>query len=313
MFCPHAPEYDYPPFRPPNEAGSALIRITRGCPWNKCEFCGMYKETKFERRPREEVLGDIRRAREIYGRARTIFLADSDNLVHRDLPELVSEIRRVFPEAERLTAYARAKTVLNRKAEFLKAVREAGLDRLHIGLESGDPVVLERMRKGATPQEMIEGGRKALEAGFEVSFYVLCGAGGKDRWKEHARESARVVNAVGPDFIRFRTLTVMDGTPLAEKKRSGEFTLTPPLERLREVELFIDTLDVEDCHLASDHMTNWLWAGGKMVYSGVSGDLPGDKEAMLREVREAIARVDASEEPVTDSNTLYEEGAIRHL
>jgi radical SAM superfamily enzyme YgiQ (UPF0313 family) len=306
-------QYDFPPFRPPNEARSVLIRLTRGCPWNKCEFCAMYKQVKFEIKPLEEVKSDVLKARQIYPAASSMFLGDSDNLVHNNLPEIMAFIREAFPEVERVTAYARAKTILRRKMDFLVAVRKAGLDRLHIGLESGDAVVLERLRKGVTPEEMIEAGRKAKEAGFDVSFYVLCGAGGKDRWREHAEGSARVLNKARPDFIRLRTLTIQNGTPLREKKDKGDFAVTPPLERLKEVELFIASLALKDCFLASDHLTNYLWAGDTVFYRGVAGELPGDKEAMLQAVRRAVEFIKSTALEIKDSNQLYEEGLITAL
>jgi radical SAM superfamily enzyme YgiQ (UPF0313 family) len=305
--------YDFPPFRPPNEANSALIRITRGCPWNRCEFCAMYKHLKFESKSLQEVKEDVERARQIYGRVDTIFLGDSDNLVHKNLPEIVAFIRKSFPEAQRITTYARAKTILHRKMDFLKAVRKAGLDRLHLGLESGDEIVLERLNKGARPEEMIQAGKKAKDAGFEVSFYVLSGAGGKDRWREHAINSARVLNAAKPDFIRLRTLTIQHRTPLDEKLRKDEFILTPPLERLEEVMLFLETLEVTKCFIASDHMTNFLWAGNTVIYKGVAGTLPDDKERMLATVKASIDFIKFSDEEIKDSNLLYREGFISSL
>lgn len=305
--------YDYPPFRPPNEANSALIRITRGCPWNRCEFCAMYKHLKFESKPLQEVKKDVEQARQVYGVADTIFLGDSDNLVHKDLPEIVAFIRKTFPETQRITTYARAKTILHRKMEYLKTVRKAGLDRLHLGLESGDAIVLERLNKGAKPEEMVQAGKKAKAAGFEVSFYVLSGAGGKDRWQEHAKKSARVLNAAQPEFIRLRTLTIQHRTPLDEKLRKGEFALTPPLERLDEVKLFLETLDVKNCFLASDHLTNYLWAGNSIIYRGVAGALPDDKERMLARVKASIDYIRSSDEQIKDSNLLYREGLISSL
>ena len=305
--------YDFPPFRPPNEANSALIRVTRGCPWNRCEFCAMYKHLKFASKPLEEVKKDVERARQIYGVADTIFLGDSDNLVHKDLPEIVAYIRKIFPEAQRITTYARAKTILHRKMDFLKAVRKAGLDRLHLGLESGDEIVLERLSKGAKPEEMSRAGQKAKVAGYEVSFYVLSGAGGKDRWQEHAQNSAAVLNAAQPDFIRLRTLTIQYRTPLDEKLRKGEFVLTPPLERLEEVKLFLETLDVKNCFLASDHLTNYLWAGNTVIYRGVAGTLPDDKDRMLAKIMASIDYILNSEEDIKDSNVLYREGLISSL
>lgn len=303
-------DYDFPPYRPPNEAPSILIRVTRGCPWNKCAFCDMYKDRRFQKKPLEEVRRDVVKARELYGARETIFLGDSDNLLHRDLPEILRFIRETFPEARRVTCYARAKTLLRKEMSFLKACREAGLDRLHIGLESGDAAVLERFCKGATPEEMVGGGRKAKDAGFEISEYVLSGAGGPDGWKGHALASADVLNQISPDFIRLRTITVQRGTPLWRIMERGEFGLTPPLDRLREVEAFIEALEVEGCELHSDHMTNYLWADGHIVYFGVHGDLPGDKGAMLEVVRGAISFIEDCDLEVKDSNDLYREGKI---
>lgn len=310
---PDAGYYDFPPFRPPNEAQSALIRITRGCPWNRCEFCSMYKKRAFEIKPLDEIKQDVIIAREIYGKAKTIFLGDSDNLVHKDLPEIIAFIREAFPEAERITAYARAKTILRNKMEFLAATKQAGLERLHVGMESGDPIILEKLCKGATPEQMIKAGQKAKRAGFEVSFYLLNGAGGKDRWKEHAAESARVLNRARPDFIRLRTLTIQHNTPLDEKLRNGEFHIASPLERLEEVQLFLQNLDVSGCYLASDHLTNYLWAGLNIIYRGIAGRLPQDKPAMLESVKKAITVTKTSPYPVKDSNQLYREGILSGL
>jgi len=273
----------------------------------------MYKQIKFEKKPLEEVKNDVEKARQLYKRAKSIFLGDSDNLVHKDLPEIVAFIKQTFPEIKRVTTYARVKTILRQKMEFLIAVRKAGLDRLHIGLESGDAVVLERLGKGVTPKDMIEAGLRAKKAGFEVSFYVICGAGGKERWKEHALNSARVLNQIRPDFIRLRTLTLQHGTPLREKLIKGEFSTIPPLERLKEVRLFLENLDLEDCYLASDHLTNYLWAGKDIFYRGVAGNLPHDKEEMLKTVQQAIEFIESTDLRIKDSNQWYEEGFISSL
>lgn len=305
--------YDFPPYRPPNEAQSALLRITRGCPWNRCIFCAMYKDLTFEQKPLKEIEEDVRFAREIYGKTRNIFLGDSDNLVHPDLPEIVSFIRKIFPESERITSYARARTILRNTLERLVAVRKAGLDRLHLGLESGDPVTLKFLCKGATPEQMIKAGQKAKQAGFEVSFYIISGAGGKERWREHAIESAKVSNRARPDFIRLRALTVQPGTPLDERQRKGEFVPTDPLERIKEVELFIQSLDLEGCYLASDHVTNYLWAGRRAIYRGVAGHLPADKPVMLQVVHQALSFIESSNIQVKDSNQLYREGFLSSL
>ena len=162
-------------------------------------------------------------------------------------------------------------------------------------------------------EEMIEAGQKARKADFEVSFYVLSGAGGRERWKEHALNSARVLNKAIPDFIRLRTLTLKHGTPLKDKLGKGEFEITPPLERLKEVRLFVENLTVEKCFLASDHVTNYLWAGGAVIYRGVAGKLPEDKKTMIETLDQAIGLIESENLEIKDSNRLYEEGFFTAL
>jgi radical SAM superfamily enzyme YgiQ (UPF0313 family) len=273
----------------------------------------MYKDIRFKAKSLEDVKNDVNKARQIYKTTESIFLGDSDNLVHKELPEIVLYIKKIFPEVKRITAYARAKTILKRKMEFLKAVRKAGLNRLHVGLESGDAKVLDWLCKGVRPEEMIEAGQKARKAGFEVSFYVLSGAGGREHWMEHALNSARVLNKAKPDFIRLRTLTLKHGTPLKEKLGKGEFEITPPLERLKEVRLFVENLTVEKCFLASDHVTNYLWAGGAVIYRGVEGKLPEDKKRMIETLDQAIGLIESENLEIMDSNRLYEEGFFTAL
>ena len=175
-------EYDFPPFRPPSEANSLLLRVTRGCPWNRCTFCSMYKGMKFEIRPIEEVLGDIESARDLYGdRVRTVFIGDSNSLVVKTemLVKILNTLLSSFPHIERVTSYARARTIAKKPLEDLIKIRQAGLDRLHVGLETGDRDLLKEIEKGATPEEMVEAGIKAREAGFEYSLYVLLGLGAR--------------------------------------------------------------------------------------------------------------------------------------
>ena len=306
-------EYDYPPYRPPNEAASALIRASRGCSWNKCLFCTMYKSLKFKPRTVEEVKSDIDKATKIYRGARSIFIADSDSLVMKNVEEIIRHIKKRFPDVERITSYARAKTLMKLGSERLKKIKEAGLTRVHVGLESGDKKTLEFMQKGATPEEMIAGGKAAKEAGLELSFYILIGAGGKDRIKEHAVESARVCNKVNPDFIRLRTLVVQNDSLLREAKNSGTFKITSPLEKLEEVRLLIKNLDLNKCEFASDHFTNNIWMNNAVIYSGVYGNLPQDKQAMLDILDHTINFLLTTENKVMDASILYERGIISTL
>ncbi|MGQ9636920.1 MAG: radical SAM protein [Thermodesulfobacteriota bacterium] len=166
--------YDFPPYRPPSEANSLLLRVMRGCPWNRCTFCSMYKGLKFEIRPPEEVLKDIRMAKGLYrDRVRTVFIGDSNSLVVKteELVKILKTLYESFPKIERVTSYARAKTIARKSEVELREIFQSGLNRLHVGLETGDRLLLREIQKGATSEEMILAGRKAVQIGFEYSLY----------------------------------------------------------------------------------------------------------------------------------------------
>lgn len=292
--------YDFPPFRPPSEAESLLLRVTRGCPWNRCTFCSMYKDLKFEIRDVEEVKHDIELARELYGpRVRTVFIGDSNSLVAKteSLIEILKSLYASFPAVERVTSYGRAKTLVRKPPEDLERIRKAGLTRLHVGLETGDPELLKEINKGATPDEMIEGGRKAKQAGFEYSLYVLLGAGGEDRWEQHARGTAAVLNQIDPHFIRVRTLIPQPNCPMYEEMMEGRFHLPSPETILKETRLLLAELKVTS-EFMSDHVSNLL---------PLDGRLPGAKESMVRMIDEAL-------QDLKEDDRLREEmEARRHL
>lgn len=306
-------DYDFPPYRPPNEGASALIRASRGCPWNKCLFCTMYKTLKFKPKTVDEIKSDIDTATKIYKEAKTVFIADSDSLAMKQIDEIIRYIKQCFPDVDRITSYARAKTLMKLGIERLKKIREAGLTRVHVGLESGDKQTLEFMQKGATPKEMIAGGKAAKDAGLQLSFYILIGAGGKNRLKEHAVESAKVCNMVNPDFIRLRTLVVQRGSLLEEKKKSGKYKPTSPVEKIKEVKMFIKNLDVNNCEFASDHFTNNIWVDNTVVYRGVYGTLPRDKQEMLDILNQTLEFLSVTEGEILDATILYDRGFIHSL
>ena len=236
-----------------------------------------------------------------------------NSLAMKHIGEIIAHVKRAFPDAERLTSYARARTLARLGPQRLGELRKVGLTRVHVGLESGDARTLELMEKGATPEDMVAGGRAAKEAGLELCFYVLVGAGGKDRLREHATGSAGICSEVNPDFIRLRTLIVQRGAPLEAARKTGSFRPTSPLEKLEEVELFLRNLEVEDCELASDHITNYLWLDNAVVYRGVDGRLPGDKGRMLEALKDTLEFLGAIESEVLDSTILYDRGLISSL
>ncbi|MEW6074212.1 MAG: radical SAM protein [Planctomycetota bacterium] len=291
---------ELPPYRPPSEADSILLRVTRGCAWNRCRFCAMYGETPFECRPLAHVLRDVAGWAALHPRAGSVFLADSDALEHPELAEIVAAVRRAFPALERVTSYTRLTTLRRRTAPKLALLRAAGLTRLHAGLESGSAEVLRRARKGLRPDIAIEGAEKALDAGFELSLYVLSGLGGEDAWEEHARESGRLVAAVWPHFLRLRSLLLFAGTDLREEWERGAFRPASPGTRLREVRALLAELapaapPARDLVVTSDHFSNVVWADRRQVYAGVEGRLPAERAAMFALLDGAIASVAASE------------------
>ena len=293
-------DYDFPPFRPPSEANSLLLRVTRGCPWNRCTFCSMYKGMKFEIRELEEVLGDIESARDLYGdKIQTVFVGDSNSLVVKTdmLVKILEALRSSFPHIKRVTSYARSKTIAKKPLEDLVRIREAGLTRLHVGLETGDPNLLKEIEKGATPEEMVVAGRKAKEAGFEYSLYVLLGIGGEGKWEQHAKGTAEVLNQIDPHFIRVRTFVPQPNSPLYEAMKAGRFQTASPETILKETRLLLEKLEVTSQFL-SDHISNLLPLDGK---------LPEDKEKMIQMIDEALRRLE-------EDDSLKEEMEMRrHL
>jgi radical SAM superfamily enzyme YgiQ (UPF0313 family) len=210
----------------------------------------------------------------LYGGGDNVFLQDADNLRMGadDLTEIIAFLRETFPDVQRITTYARSKTVYRMEIEKLTALREAGLSRVHIGLESGYDCLLAFMKKGVTGREHIEAGRKVRASGLELSEYVILGLGGKEMWEPHAIETAKVLNQIDPHFIRVRTLKVLRDMPLYGKVKGGEFVLSSDDEIMREEGLLIDKLDGIKSYFASDHILNLL--------EEVEGQLPGDKPKM---------------------------------
>ncbi len=220
-------------YRPPSEAHSLLIQCTIGCPHNRCTFCGMYKDKKFRIRSVADIKQDLDAARECYGgEVQSLFLPDGNTILMKT-PELVDVLtyaRELFPNLSRITMYGSAQYLNLKSAVELQALREAGLDRIHSGMESGDDVTLQNICKGSTAAEIISAGKKVVDADMELSEYVLIGIAGQGRTREHAEESARVINAIKPRFIRLRTLIPMPQTPLYEQFRRGGVSVTasPP-------------------------------------------------------------------------------------
>lgn len=207
------------------------------------------------------------------------FLQDADNLIMKtkDLVEVVSFLKKTFPEINRVTTYSRSRTIARKSIESLRAIREAGLDRIHVGLETGYDPLLKFMKKGVTGAQHIEAGQKVLKVGMELSEYIMPGLGGQEMWKEHAIETAKVLNEINPHFIRIRSLRVPDRIPLARNRKDGSFTMQTDDMVAEELRVFIENLKGITSMITSDHIMNLL--------EEVTGKLPEDKQKMLDVIR----------------------------
>lgn len=206
---------------------------------------------------------------------KSLFLQDADSMVMKpkDLVEILKYIRERFPSIERVTCYSRSKTLVARSLEELKEIREAGLNRIHIGMESGSDAVLKLINKGVTGEEHINSGRKVVEAGFELSEYFMPGIGGKNLTDENAEETAKVLNAINPHFIRIRTTIPVPGTELRRMMDDGEWIPLSEMGRVQETRNMISLLEGINSYVQSDHMMNLI--------EDANGKLPDDKELIL--------------------------------
>jgi len=280
--------YEGPIYRPPSEADSLLIQATIGCPHNRCTFCMIYKKRPgFKVRDISEIKEDILKACEYYGpHVRTIFFPDGNTIAMKtdDLCEICLFAGEVFPDLGRITVYGSAQFIHKKGMKGLKRLAEAGLSRIHVGLESGDDVILKQIRKGTNSLEQIEAGRWVMDAGMELSLYVILGIGGKERTKFHAKETARVLNKIAPDFIRLRTFVPKIDTPLLDDVQNGTFQMLGPHEVLEETLSLIKDIRVSS-YVTSDHYTNYI---------NVEGRLPDEKERLLNEIEMSLEKDEKS-------------------
>jgi radical SAM superfamily enzyme len=275
--------YEQGVIRPPNEAQSLLVRVTRNCPWNQCLFCPAYKGVKFSKRSVAEVKADIDAMAEEYGKhahmIETAFLQDADSLILKteQILEILNHLKLRFPNLRRITTYARATTLKRKSVEEFVQMKEAGLMRIHVGLESGSEKVLKMIKKGITPQDIVEGGRKVMEAGISLSEYIMPGVGGRTLSEEHARETARLLNKVKPDYIRVRTFALPPQSPMKKMVDTGTFVPMTDEEIVAEIRLLVSCLDeIHSYFSCGDYSPNLLMQ--------VNGYLDEKKADMLKEL-----------------------------
>ena len=272
--------------RPPSEAQSLLVRVTRNCPWNRCHICPAYKGEKFSLRSVAEIKNDIDMMADAYGSAgyESAFLQDADSLIlpTNDLVEILKHIKKTFPGIKRITTYARAKSMKRKSVEELIELREEGLNRIHSGMESGSPEVLRLIMKGIKPEDVITGGSRVVASGISLSEYIMPGVGGRKFSNEHAVETARILNIVKPDYIRVRTFAVHPMSPIQKMVDKGSFIPLTDEEVVREIRLLLENLDEIPAHFrCGDFSLNLLMQ--------VDGYLDRDKEKMIAEIDRYLA------------------------
>jgi radical SAM superfamily enzyme YgiQ (UPF0313 family) len=281
--------YVEPVFRPPSEAQSLILPVTDGCSWNQCTFCEMYTapQKQFRARDEAEVLGSIRQAGEQFGGdVRRIFLADGDALVlpTRRLLSILAAIREHLPAVRRVSSYCLPRNLRKKSLEELRELADAGLSIVYIGAESGDDEVLARVKKGETFESTREALDKLGQAGITRSVMILNGLGGPALSAQHADNSARLLNATQPEYAA----TLVVSFPMGDERFRKDF---PDWQALTQAQLFqemarfLEQLELTRTVFRSDHASNWLV---------LKGTLGADKERLLQQVRDAIARPDAA-------------------
>ena len=272
-------------FRPPSEADSLILQVTVGCSYNRCTFCGAYQGKSFRIKRFEEIREDIDEASSYRSRIQRVFLADGNALAipQDDLLRILNYITLKLKGLERVGVYANARDILRKSLEELRALKERGLGILYLGLESGDPEVLKRIKKNATVDQLIRAARRVKEAGILLSVTVILGLGGVERSQTHAKETGKVLSEMDPDYVGALSLMVVPGTPIEQEIETGNLVLPTPFGMIQELETMIEHSHFTQCFFASNHASNYL---------PLRIRLPEEKEEALRRIREVLQRKD---------------------
>ena len=283
--------YEGPIYRPPSEAHSLLVQATVGCPHNRCTFCMVYKNgPRYRVRPVADIVADLDEARQTYGDGvRRLFFPAGNTIAMptEDLCRICAHAHHIFPHLERVTVYGSSQYIHKKGPGEMKRLADAGLSRIHVGLESGDDVILRMIKKGTTAEQQVEAGQWTMAAGIQLSLYVILGIGGTDRTVAHASRTAQVLNRIAPDFIRLRTFVPKIDTPMLKMVQSGAFEMLGPHGVLKETANLIRLLDAPS-QLTSDHYTNYI---------NLEGRLPECRGRLMEEIDTALKRPESDFRP----------------
>jgi radical SAM superfamily enzyme YgiQ (UPF0313 family) len=261
--------------------------VTVGCSHNRCTFCPSFKGKRFRIKGIDEIVEDLKYAARRFGQAERLFLCDGDALIipQNRLVEILEAVRAHLPGVRRIGTYANAKSIRKKTAAELRELRERGLGIVYLGIESGNDEILRKIRKGATYGRIVEAARKVKDAGITLSVTVMLGIGGAQNSTEHARDTARILTDVDPDFAGVLTVMVVPGTPLYEEARTGAFVLPGNFELLGELGIIVSQARFSNCFFTANHASNYLPIRARM---------PQDREKVLRLIGEVVRRNDAS-------------------
>lgn len=282
-------DYVTPYFRPPSEGKSFILQATIGCSHNQCTYCAMYRqeEQRFRVRPMEEIKQIIDDAAEAGHIDDRVFVADGNALVlsQKKLVEMMTYLREKVPGVGRIRMYANVGDILRKGVENLKELRALGLDMVYIGFESGDDIVLERIKKGANFDETVKVSGMLKEAGIMNSAMVLLGMGGVGRSEEHAEATGKLLTACDPEYVGALSLQLRPGAPVYEEWKRGEFELPGKFQMIKELEILVENTELTGGYFFSNHISNYL---------PVKARFPEDKEEVLRQIKAMLSSGDES-------------------
>ena len=272
-------------YRPPSEADSLILQVTVGCSYNRCTFCSAYQGKSFRVKRFEEVKEDIDEVSSYGAHISRVFLADGDALIipQKGLVHILQYLKTKVKGLERVGIYANARDILKKGVEELKELKDLGVGIIYLGLESGNPEVLKRIKKNSTVELMIRAAKRVKESGIVLSVTVLLGIGGVELSQVHAEDTGKVLSEMDPDFVGALSLIVVPGTPIEKEIRTGNLVLPTPFGLIQELETMITNCRLSHCFFASNHASNYLALRIRM---------PDEKEDALRRIREVLQRKD---------------------
>lgn len=278
-------DYDTPVFRPPSEADSFILRVTRGCAHNSCTYCNMYRGVKFEKLSDEQIMRQIAIAYSVdRDGVRKVFLADGDALVlpTERLLKILYTLKKYFPNLEKVSSYAAPGDILRKSVDELKQLREAGLQLLYYGMESGDSQTLKDIHKGVNGEQSIEVGKRVRAAGMDLSIMIILGIAGVPGSERHALATAHAINEIKPNYLSALSLMLYRGSELKDQFERGEFTPLPPYGLMEELKVIVEHLDLPETeHMVfrSNHVSNYI---------RLAATLPRDKDLLLKDIDRSI-------------------------